>query len=285
MRLGQLIINAALNRAEGPCPSVFYIEDHTLIAKLQEEPHMSDSHVPIDADEVYWEVEVIDHGDVGHKGPIGGGPMIQLQWGWTAGMTADQLKYVADDAPTGYDHMNITLEGAKRLREKLDILIRRHKANHQSKFFLFFGGPFSQWYPSVFQIYGITYNCAEQWMMACKARMFGDTEAEKSIMETDQPSKQKAIGRKVKGFNQATWEKEARDLVKQGSRAKFDQNYELKRTLMETGDKPLVEASPTDVIWGIGLAEDDPKAMDKSSWRGTNWLGEILTELREEYKG
>ncbi len=152
------------------------------------------------------------------------------------------------------------------------------------EFVLFFGGPFSQWCPSVFQIDGTTYNCAEQWMMRCKARMFGDTEAENQIMMLKQPWDQKHIGRQVRGFVKETWEKDARELVKQGSRAKFDQNPDLKKALMDTGDKLLVEASPTDVVWGIGLAEDDPKALDRSEWRGTNWLGEVLTELREEYK-
>ncbi len=152
------------------------------------------------------------------------------------------------------------------------------------EFVLFFGGPFSQWYPSLFEIDGVGYNCAEQWMMACKARMFKDKFAEKFIMAADQPWDQKAMGRRVKDFDQEIWEKDARDLVKQGSRAKYDQNPALKRDLMSTGDKLLVEASPTDVIWGIGLAEDDPKARDRDCWRGTNWLGEVLTELREEYK-
>ena len=153
------------------------------------------------------------------------------------------------------------------------------------EFVLFYGGPFSQWYPSVFEIDGVKYSCTEQWMMACKARMFGDTEAENLIMMLKTPWDQKAIGRKVRDFDKSTWEKDARELVKQGNRAKFDQNPDLKKALMDTGDKLLVEASPTDVIWGIGLAEDDPKALDKSEWRGTNWLGEVLTELREEYKG
>lgn len=155
---------------------------------------------------------------------------------------------------------------------------------YTDKFVLFYGGSFSQWFPSSFEIDKITYNCTEQWMMACKARMFQDEESEKAIMSTSKPWEQKAIGRQVKNFKEETWEKDAKRLVKQGNKAKFDQNPELKKVLMDTESRLLVEASPTDVIWGIGLAEDDPKAVDRNNWRGTNWLGEIITELREEYR-
>ena len=66
----------------------------------------------------------------------------------------------------------------------------------------------------------------------------------------------------------------------QGNYAKFTQNPDLLKTLIDTIGTTLVEASPYDKVWGIGLAEDDPKALNRETWEGTNWLGEVLTDLR-----
>lgn len=57
---------------------------------------------------------------------------------------------------------------------------------------------------------------------------------------------------------------------------------DLKRALLATGGTTLVEASPGDTIWGIGLRASNPKASRRDQWRGTNWLGEILTQVRTE---
>lgn len=151
------------------------------------------------------------------------------------------------------------------------------------KFVFFYGGPFSQWYQSRFTLDGTTYNCAEQYMMAQKALIFGDEEARAKIMKSHSPSDQKAAGRKVKNFDADKWNKVARAFVYRANSAKFS-NPILKNFLLETGDKELVEASPTDVIWGIGLSESDPNRFDKSKWRGTNWLGEVLMEVRKDLR-
>jgi len=66
--------------------------------------------------------------------------------------------------------------------------------------------------------------------------------------------------------------------------SQFGQNPELREELMKTGSSTLVEASPYDRIWGIGLSSSNPKAIDRRNWRGTNWLGVILTQVREELK-
>lgn len=147
-------------------------------------------------------------------------------------------------------------------------------------FVFFWSGPFSQWAESPFIIDGTRYNCAEQYMMAAKAKMFGDAEALRLIMESDDPRFQKATGRKVKGFDQERWEMIARSIVFDGNYAKFIQNPWLYKELLATGEKTIVEASPFDKIWGIGLAEDDPRAWDKSTWLGKNWLGYILMDVR-----
>jgi ribA/ribD-fused uncharacterized protein len=149
-------------------------------------------------------------------------------------------------------------------------------------FTFFWDGPFSQWYPADFTEGGITYNCAEQYMMAKKATLFGDLETLKKIMEAPHPRQQKALGREVTGFNTAIWERVARAIVYQGNFHKFTQNPDLYAIMMETVGTTIVEASPVDRIWGIGLAEDNPLAYDRASWKGRNWLGIALTDLRED---
>jgi len=150
--------------------------------------------------------------------------------------------------------------------------------------FLFWGGWPSQWYSSKFTIDGIQYNCAEQWMMSEKARLFGDEKTLKDILESKSPRKQKDYGRLVSNFNPDVWNQKCRDVVLQGNIHKFTQNKDLKGLLVDTKDLVFVEASPYDLIWGIGLSADDPDATDKSKWRGTNWLGEVLMSARDLIK-
>lgn len=149
------------------------------------------------------------------------------------------------------------------------------------KYIFFWGGTYSQWMPSIFEIDGVQYNCAEQYMMAKKAYMFRDYDALSKIMGTTDPRKQKQFGRQVKGFDKVEWEKHCRKFVYQANYAKFTQNPKMLKELMATGDKEIVEASPEDTIWGIGMHENDPDVLDKSKWLGTNWLGIAIMEVRE----
>lgn len=151
----------------------------------------------------------------------------------------------------------------------------------EEKFTLFWHGPFSQWAPSDFVVDKIKYNCAEQFMMAQKALMFGDHVRWVEIMASDSPKVQKALGRQVENFNEDEWNKVAKDIVYKGNLAKFEQNHDLKEQLLATKGTTLVEASPYDKIWGIGLPADDPKAQDRQTWEGKNWLGETLTQVRD----
>jgi len=146
---------------------------------------------------------------------------------------------------------------------------------------MFWGGPFSQWYPSLFKVEGIEYNCTEQYMMAKKAGLFGDEKAQLAIMESKIPREQKRIGRTVEGFVAERRNAVAKDIVFRGNVAKFTQNPECFAYMMNTGTQEIVEASPEDTIWGIGLSAEDPDAHDKTKWKGTNWLGEVLTSVRE----
>ncbi len=156
----------------------------------------------------------------------------------------------------------------------------------QAKRFTFFwSGPFSQWHPCRFELDGLVYTCAEQFMMEQKAVLFGDLEMAGKILEARHPREHKALGRKVRGFDADRWTSEARGVVFRGNLAKFSQNPELAEALLATRGTTLVEASPLDTIWGIGLAADDPRASDPSQWKGTNWLGIVLTEVREALVG
>ena len=148
--------------------------------------------------------------------------------------------------------------------------------------FLFFwrGWP-SQWQRARFVVDGVEYNCCEQYMMAEKARVFDDADALAAILATGAPREQQAIGRTVRGFEVEVWHSVCRGIVYAGNLARFGQDAAAGAMLLATGDKTMVEASPTDRIWGIGLAQDDPRALDPTQWRGTNWLGVALMHVRQ----
>ena len=142
--------------------------------------------------------------------------------------------------------------------------------------------PFSQWHPARFELDGHVFHCAEQYMMYGKAVLFGDADIAAQILESTVPRQHKALGRKVHNFSDSVWKANREKIVADGSRAKFTQNPELRQALLETAGTELVEASPFDRIWGIGLAASDPRAEDPKQWRGQNLLGKILTNLRDE---
>ncbi|MFE4910584.1 NADAR family protein [Streptomyces sp. NPDC056652] len=142
----------------------------------------------------------------------------------------------------------------------------------------------SQWWPSPFTADGVEYATAEHWMMAGKARLFGDERAERAVLEASNPALAKKAGRLVRDFDEAVWERERLGIVVEGSVHKFGQDAALRGFLLATGDRILVEASPMDRIWGIGLASDDERARDPARWRGLNLLGVALMEARERLR-
>jgi hypothetical protein len=153
----------------------------------------------------------------------------------------------------------------------------------EKKFTLFYNGVFSNWYPVVFvDENGKRFNNSEQYMMYHKALTFGDIETAEKIMLATSPGEQKALGREVKNFVRETWDAISRDVVYKGCYFKFEQNPNLKKELFDTVGATLVEASPVDKIWGIGLSSNDPDALDEKKWQGTNWLGQVLTKLRDD---
>jgi len=146
----------------------------------------------------------------------------------------------------------------------------------------FIKGVFSQWHPTPFVVNDERFVTAEQWMMACKARLFGDMSKAAAIMATEDPGEQKRHGQMVVGFDQGRWDAAKIGIVLAGNLAKFQQNEGARRQLQATAPAMLVEANPRDWIWGVGLAVDDPDAHRPSAWRGSNLLGRVLTRVRDK---
>ena len=149
-------------------------------------------------------------------------------------------------------------------------------------FFFTKNSPFSQWYPCEFVVDGVSFCCTEQYMMFGKASLFGDDQTAAEILATPNPQQHKALGRNVTPFDEKAWRAAREQIVMAGNRAKFMQNAELLLALLATAPTTLVEASPFDRIWGIGLDAKNPQALDRKTWRGQNLLGQILTTLRDE---
>ncbi len=163
----------------------------------------------------------------------------------------------------------------------------------QPKYLLFWGhqpppsggvgkGCLSQWWPAEFTVEGVAYASAEHYMMWAKAMLFGDAEVADQIRQAPHPGAAKALGRQVRGFDDKRWADRRFDLVVTANMAKFGQHAELREFLLSTGQRVLVEASPQDRIWGIGLTADDERAGSPATWLGLNLLGFALMEVRHQ---
>jgi ribA/ribD-fused uncharacterized protein len=176
-----------------------------------------------------------------------------------------------------------------------DQLLRFIHDGGQAKYLLFWGhrppaaggvgkGCLSQWWPTAFTVDGVAYSSAEHFMMAAKALLFGDTGTAGRIRAASHPGAAKALGRQVRGFEEKQWAERRFDLVVTGNMAKFSQHPDLRDFLLGTGSRVLVEASPLDRIWGIGLAVGDGRATSPAHWRGLNLLGFALMEVRHRLR-
>ena len=139
----------------------------------------------------------------------------------------------------------------------------------------------SQWWPCRFTAGGVAYASAEHWMMAEKARLFDDTASLERILAAPTPAEAKNLGRLVENFDEAVWNAARLEAVVTGNVAKFGQDPVLRAYLLGTANRVLVEASPRDRIWGIGLAATNDHASDPRLWRGSNLLGFALMETRD----
>jgi ribA/ribD-fused uncharacterized protein len=153
---------------------------------------------------------------------------------------------------------------------------------------LFLRGPLSNWHGASFtgmlwDGFERQFENTEQYMMAGKALLFGDVPSMDAIMHSPSPKEQKALGRLVRHFDKDVWDRHARNLVYVGTSLKFEQDVTSKLTLLGT-EAVLAEANPYDKVWGIALSETDPKAQDSCQWQGTNWLGQVLTQLRHDLR-
>jgi hypothetical protein len=146
----------------------------------------------------------------------------------------------------------------------------------------FWGGILSNWYPIKFKYKHFTFFNTEQAFMWEKAVYFGDMNIAEEIMKTPNPREAKKLGRKVINFNADTWTNISYQIMVDVNLAKFEQNRILSHVLLSTESKIIVEASPNDRIWGIGLHWSDDKCLDKSNWQGTNLLGKALMDVRKE---
>lgn len=142
-------------------------------------------------------------------------------------------------------------------------------------------GFLSNWYPAVFVLDGIRFSSTEQYIMYRKCQIFGDEESAAAILKTDDPAQQQSIGRKASGFNAVVWNGMKQTLAYRGLLAKFSQNEELKKQLLETGNAFLVECAYQDIIWACGIRLNEKERFDMSKWRGQNLLGFSLMEVRK----
>ncbi|MGJ4950307.1 NADAR family protein [Bradyrhizobium sp. HKCCYLS20291] len=176
--------------------------------------------------------------------------------------------------------------------DNIETLKREFAAGRKTELLLFWGHTakgdevgehvLSQWWPAPFSLDGLTYPTAEHYMMAQKAALFGDQATRDAILAAPGPSQAKKLGREVRGFDDARWIAHRFDIAVRGNVAKFGQNPLLADWLRTTAEAVLVEASPVDRIWGIGLAADDPRARDPLAWRGLNLLGFALMVARAQ---
>ncbi|RZJ89518.1 MAG: NADAR family protein [Hymenobacter sp.] len=178
------------------------------------------------------------------------------------------------------------------MKYDLDWLIAKVDKKERVKFLFFWGHQksksgeltaacFSQWWGAPFVVDTVRYNTTEHWMMAQKALLFNDLDIYQQVLLAKSPAEAKALGRQVRQFDNDVWNSQRSAIVVRGNLAKFQQHEDLREFLLHTKERVLVEASPVDRIWGIGLAADSERAENPKQWQGLNLLGFALMEVRD----
>lgn len=158
------------------------------------------------------------------------------------------------------------------------------KITDEYVFFFIYKDFLSNFYPCNFTYRGFMFDNSEKAIMWSKAMHFGAVEVANQILQAPNPREAKRLGRSRQiPFVESEWEKVREKVFLDVLRAKFDTPH-MKQKLLDTGDRKLVEASPYDEIWGVGLSENDPRIFDESEWKGLNLLGKLLMQIREEVK-
>ncbi len=181
------------------------------------------------------------------------------------------------------------------MKYNLENLLKQYVQGEKLKYLFFWGHQqkdeniidkscFSQWFEASFIVNHIEYKTAEHWMMAKKAELFQDSEIIHKIINCSHPDEAKKLGRKVKGFDYKIWNEHKFDIVMVGNIFKFHQNLKLLEFLLKTNNRILVEASPYDKIWGIGMSKNHPRVEHPIDWKGENLLGFALMEVRDILK-
>ena len=148
----------------------------------------------------------------------------------------------------------------------------------------FWGSEFSNWYSCKFKYMDIEFSNTEQAFMWEKANYFDDTATADLILKTPNPKENKKLGRKVRNFDVEKWMLLSYAFMVGVNYSKYKQNEDLKQILLSTDNKVLVEASPYDKIWGIGLGLDNDNCLDETKWQGMNLLGQALMEVRKQLR-
>lgn len=146
----------------------------------------------------------------------------------------------------------------------------------------FWNGIYSNFQTAPFKYKGHRFNNSEQAFMWEKANFFNDKEISNKILNTTVAHEAKALGRKVRNYDDSKWSKVRFDFMYDVCLEKFSQNEKLKEQLLQ--DSNFVEASPYDKIWGIGMAEHQEGIEDPSNWKGQNLLGKVLDNVKETLK-
>ncbi len=203
------------------------------------------------------------------------------------------LGWYEDDDRDIYDDYFLQWHEKGEMKYSLDGLKKDFQKGTKIKYLFFWGHQpshdgsitktsFSQWWKSDFSIETDQYCCMEQYMMAEKARLFEDEEVLEEILKSKNPKQIKELGRKVRNFKEDIWQRNRCSIILNGNYAKFLQNKRLREFLLQTQNRVLVEASPYDKIWGIGMLADDEHVNNPLEWKGQNLLGFALMEVRDE---